>query len=164
MLNKYSTIYEFTVWKLRYFTATIFPQKFREIKYFTKELYSKLVWRKKFLRGSEFLVFPHCATWRIKAKNMTILIAAKTNQKFHLGALANFHRNNNVVFQCLLISMWQLALLFYFVTVSIRTNFYMYYLMTSVFRRSMPAAVCSSQCGKTRNFLSPKKYFVKSNI
>ena len=43
------------------FTATILAQKFRQITFFTKELYSKIDFtKKKDLRVSEFLVFPHC--------------------------------------------------------------------------------------------------------
>ena len=49
----------FTLWKLRKFTATILSKKFRQINFFTKELYSKLIWPKKDLRDGEFHVFPH---------------------------------------------------------------------------------------------------------
>ena len=58
-----------TVWKFANFSPTIFLQKFRQIKYFTKELYCKSIWRKIFAVGEnfwnfhtlrrEFLVFRH---------------------------------------------------------------------------------------------------------
>ena len=45
--RKLHTVY-LTLWKLRKFTATIFPQKFRESNFLQKKLYSDLIWRKIF--------------------------------------------------------------------------------------------------------------------
>ena len=56
--KKNSNWLHYTVWKLWKFNATILSQKFRQIYFFTKELYSKLIWRKK-LSDREFHVFPH---------------------------------------------------------------------------------------------------------
>ena len=53
-----------TMWKLRKFTHTIFPQKFREINAFIQ--YTKLHWSMLFSRifsgESKFRNFSHCAT------------------------------------------------------------------------------------------------------
>ena len=46
-----------TVRKFATFSPTIFIQKFRQIKYFTKELYCKSIWRKNFRSGENFWNF-----------------------------------------------------------------------------------------------------------
>ena len=53
-----------TVWKLRNFTATVFSQIFRQINVLLKNFTVNQFDEKK-LRGSEFLVFPHCVKLRI---------------------------------------------------------------------------------------------------
>ena len=42
---------------LQIFPPTIFLQKFRQIRYFTKELYCKSIWRKIFAVGEIFEIY-----------------------------------------------------------------------------------------------------------
>ena len=44
----------YTVWKLQNFFATVLSQKFRESNFFTKEIYSTLIWRKNFCMAVKF--------------------------------------------------------------------------------------------------------------
>ena len=63
--NNYEYCCFLQVWKLRNFTATIFSQKFREIKFLLKSFTLSWFDEKKNLHGSEFLVYPHCETRRL---------------------------------------------------------------------------------------------------
>ena len=57
-----------TVWKLRKFTFTLFWQKFRESKKFTKEIYWIVDLTKFFFSEREFMQFPPCWSHTFLAK------------------------------------------------------------------------------------------------
>ena len=68
--------------KLRNFTATIFSQIFRQINVLLKTFTVNQFDEKK-LRGSKFLVFPHCVTHTVEFTNF-----------LYQGFLKNFRENN----------------------------------------------------------------------
>ena len=62
-----STTVIHALWKLRDFTATILLQKFRQITFFTKELFSNIDLTEKILHGREFTV------WKLRKFTVTLI-------------------------------------------------------------------------------------------
>ena len=62
----------YTLWKFRNFTATVFPQKFRQINVLLKEHYYKLIWQKKFAWQR---ISPFSTLWLTKCGNYENLLS-----------------------------------------------------------------------------------------
>ena len=118
--------------------SSIFGKNFLKVTVLLNKLL-KSWFEEMFLGEREFFNFPHCTEYSVQCGKMKNLLSPKKYRQINYFVILCI--NNNVAF----------------------TKF-MPKKCESKFPHCFECAVRSTQCGKTKNLVSPKKYFVKSTL